>query len=336
MIKYLGSKRTLIPLIMDVVSDVNPDVVGDAFSGTSRVGHALKRSRYKVLSNDLSTYAHVLAKCYVEADSEQLLSDAVRIIADLSRVEPCPGWFTETYCEKARFFQPKNGAKIESIRNAISDLDISGTTLEAVLLTSLMEAADRVDSTVGIQMAFLKKWAKRSFNDLELRVPDILPGEGCQAVQGDAEDFVKRFSGDLVYMDPPYNQHKYLGNYHIWETLVRWDNPEVYGVAQKRIDVKERKSPYNSKPRAFQAMKSLCESAAEKWRYLLISYSDEGYIQRDQFEDILHPIGEVSVFESDYKRYIGHHLGGHSPSGDRVSVSSHSRNKEILFLVKVR
>lgn len=138
MIKYLGSKRTLIPLIMDVVSDVNPDVVGDAFSGTSRVGHALKRSRYKVLSNDLSTYAHVLAKCYVEADSEQLLSDAVRIIADLSRVEPCPGWFTETYCEKARFFQPKNGAKIESIRNAISDLDISGTTLEAVLLTSLM------------------------------------------------------------------------------------------------------------------------------------------------------------------------------------------------------
>ena len=35
-----------------------------------------------------------------------------------------------------------------------------------MLIVSLMEAADRVDSTTGVQMAFLKQWAARSYNDL--------------------------------------------------------------------------------------------------------------------------------------------------------------------------
>ncbi len=82
-------------------------------------------------------------------------------------------------------------------------------------------------------------------------MPNILPhspfGKGSGATLIDAREVAKKLSTDVAYLDPPYNQHKYLGNYHIWETLVRWVNPEMYGVTCKRVDVRERKSAFNKK-----------------------------------------------------------------------------------------
>ena len=100
-----------------------------------------------------------------------------------------------------------------------------------VLLTSLLEAADRVDSTCGVQMAYVKQWAPRSFNALELRMPAVLPRVAagpCRALRMDANAAVRELDDvDVAYLDPPYNQHSYLSNYHVWESLVLWDAPEV-------------------------------------------------------------------------------------------------------------
>ena len=132
--------------------------------------------------------------------------------------------------------------------------------LEAVMLVSLMEAADRVDSTVGLQMAWLKAWARRSNDDLALRVPDVLDGPG-RATCTDAREAAAAGEYDLVYADPPYNQHKYLGNYHVWETLIRWDRPEVYGIARKRVDCRDYRSPYNSTRVIHAELRALCRCA---------------------------------------------------------------------------
>ena len=110
-----------------------------------------------------------------------------------------------------------------------------------------MLAADRVDSTTGVQMAYLKQWAPRAHHDLELRRPDLIAGAG-RTVRGDARQTVDGLEPvDLMYLDPPYNQHRYFTNYHIWETLVRWDAPEHYGVACKRVDSRDEatKSVFN-------------------------------------------------------------------------------------------
>ena len=88
----------------------------------------------------------------------------------LNRLPGVPGYFTRTFCEDARYFQPKNGARIDAMREAIAAQPLEAA-LESILLVSLMEAADRVDSTVGLQMAYLKQWAPRAHNDLELRLP---------------------------------------------------------------------------------------------------------------------------------------------------------------------
>jgi len=219
------------------------------------VGHALKGAGYRVLANDHNAYAETLARCYVEADREAVEREARLLIGEFNALRGAPGYFTETFCRRSRFFQPKNGARIDAIREAIEEKGLP-PLLKAVVLVSLMEAADRVDSTTGLQMAFLKQWAPRAHNQLELRMVNVQPrsqGGPCEAHGLDAEQAARKLHGDLVYLDPPYNQHSYLSNYHIWETLVRWDKPEVYGKACKRVDCRQRKSIFNSRKNAADA-----------------------------------------------------------------------------------
>lgn len=333
MIKYLGSKRTLLPSILGVVG-VFPGArtVLDLCSGTSRVGHALKRAGYRVTSVDHNAYAATLARCYVQADRQDVEAEARRILADLSRVPGRAGYVTHTFCERARFFHPRSGEKIDAVRDAIAALS-TPPELEAVLLVSLMEAADRVDSTTGVQMAYLKNYAPRAHGELDLRLPDVLPrathGKGL-AVEADVLEAARTLEADIAYLDPPYNQHSYLGNYHVWETLVRWDAPETFGVACKRTDCKQRRSPFNSRRAHAGAMSALIE--AVRARVLIVSFSDEGFLSRDDLRAMLERRGRVVVIDHDYPRYVGARIGIYNPRGERVGRVSHLRNTESIFV----
>jgi len=286
-----------------------------------------------VYSNDLNTYAATLATCYVQADRGKHLEKVTQIIAELNTLPKAPGYFTETFCEKSRFFHPKNGAKVDAIREWIAARSFSKEE-EAILLVSLMEAADRVDSTTGVQMAYLKSWAPRAHNDLKLRVPDILdqPEAGpSQASQLEALVAATTLSADVAYLDPPYNQHKYVGNYHIWETLVRWDKPETYGIACKRTDCRERLSDFNSRRRIHSAMADVVNALDA--RHIVVSFNNEGFIKHEDMIEILSKRGDVFVVERSHPRYVGARIGIYNPSGDKVGKVSHVQNKEFLFIV---
>lgn len=334
MIKYLGSKRLLVPTIVGTIAAL-PEVrtVLDLFSGTARVGHALKARGFRVLANDHNDYACMLARCYVQADLEDVIADAEKLIAELQLLPGSAGWFTEVYCERARYFQPKNGARIEAIRERIAQLGLE-PELESVVLVSLLEAADRVDSTTGVQMAYLKGWAPRSCNDLTLRLPVLLPraafGKGSSFCL-EALEAARSLEADVAYIDPPYNQHSYLGNYHVWETLVRWDAPSVYGVAQKRTDCRERKSAFNSKAKYHDAFSELI--GAMRTKILVVSGNDEGFLPREAVQAILSTRGEVACIEHDYPRYVGARIGIYDPKGKKVGTISHLRNKELVYVV---
>lgn len=337
MIKYLGSKRTLLP---DLVAALGrfPELrsVVDLFSGTSRVGHALKGAGYRVLANDHNAYAHALARCYVAADRESVIRDAELLIRELSSLPGRAGYFTQAFCVDSRFFQPKNGARVDAIRDAIAAKGLP-PLLEAVVLVSLMEAADRVDSTCGLQMAYLKEWAPRAHNDLELRVPDVLPAVPHGPCEAHCLDALAALSGpealeaDVVYVDPPYNQHSYLSNYHVWETLIRWDRPAYYGVACKREDCRTRKSAFNSKKQSLEAFAGIVRAA--KAQLIVVSFNDEGYLARERIEAILRERGEVFVLTKDFKRYVGAQIGIYSPRGQKVGKVGRLRNREFIYVV---
>jgi adenine-specific DNA-methyltransferase len=183
-------------------------------------------------------------------------------------------------------------------------------------------------------MAYLKQWAPRSFKELELRRPALLDGPG-RTIPGDAQVVIDELPEvDLMYLDPPYNQHRYFSNYHIWETLVRWDAPEHYGVACKRIDTRDpsTKSVFNSKPKMATAFKSMLSRARAK--VLVVSYNDEAWITPEEMTSALQAAGhqKVSMLSYDYKRYVGAQIGIFNPSGEKVGQVSHLRNHEHIFV----
>jgi adenine-specific DNA-methyltransferase len=330
MIKYLGSKRALVPLIQGLAAGLPVRSACDLFAGTTRVGQALRGLGLEVHSNDLATYSEVLAQAYIVADETLDRPRLAEILDELSRLEGTDGYVSEVFCRRARYFQPHNGRRIDAIRDAIDGYALSEVE-RGLVLTALLEAADRVDSTTGLQMAYLKQWAPRSHNALELRLPGPVAGPAGRASRLDANTLAAELDVDLVYVDPPYNQHSFFSNYHVWETIVRWDFPESYGVAHKRVDCRERKSAYNSKRAAPGAFAELIESLRAPW--LIVSASDEGFHSLAALEELLGARGAVARIDVDSKRYVGAQIGIYSPSGEKVGAVSHLRNRECVFLV---
>jgi len=281
----------------------------------------------------MSAYALQFARCYIEADASNAdLAHLTRSIDTLNALPGEPGYVTNMFCHEARFFTPENGARIDAMRAAIDGL-ARDEIERAILLTSLIEAADRVDSTTGVQMAYLKQWAARAHNPIKLRVPDLLAGAG-RAMCADANDVSVTdmcSDCDVVYLDPPYNQHSYLGNYHVWETLSHDDEPEAYGIARKRIDTRERCSDYNSKRRAEQAFTQLVTDIEAPW--LVVSFNAEGFLATDSIIEILaEQAPHVGVLPIDHPRYVGARIGIHNQQGIKVGKISHLSTTENIFL----
>ncbi len=330
--KYIGSKRRFIPVLGDLLEQSGATTALDLFTGSTRVACEFKRRGATVTAVDTARYSEVYAQTFIATDAgavdQKELDDAIDA---LNQLPGAPGYFTETFCVQSRFFQPKNGARIDAIRDRL-DAEYRGSPLFPILLTALIEAADRVDSTTGVQMAYLKTWAPRSSNDLELRAPTLIPGVGM-AVRADATEVASTLGPfDLAYLDPPYNQHRYYTNYHVWETLVAWDRPDHYGVACKRTDARdpETKSVFNSKRTMPAALAEVI--AAVDARLVVVSYNNEGWVSLDDLRDMCGVHGRVETLAFDSRRYIGAKIGIHNPRGAKVGTVSHLRNVEYVLV----
>lgn len=333
-IKYLGSKRTLVPVLGTIATAADASTCVDLFTGTTRVAQEFKRRGLGVTATDLASYSGILAECYIRTDATSVNLDALDDALDeLNGLPARPGYVTRTFCEDARYFHPRNGARIDAIRDHIEEA-YSGDPLYPILLTALLLAADRVDSTMGQQMAYLKAWAPRALKELHLRRPELLPGPGT-AITGDAVALVETLPPtDLMYLDPPYNQHRYFTYYHVWETLVRWDAPAHYGVANKRVDARDAstRSVFNSKRTMPDALAHLIQRA--RANLLVVSYNDESWITADAMVDFLRAAGyeDVRLLAFDSRRYVGAQLGIYSPGGEKVGTVGKLRNTEYVFL----
>ena len=303
----------------------------DLFTGTTRVAQEFKQRGGDVTACDRARYAAIFAQSAIATDADTLdLESLDAELGELDALPPSPGYVTRTFCEEARFFRPENGARIDAIRDAIEGR--RGHPYFPILLTSLIEAADRVDSTTGVQMAYLKQWAPRAHHRLTLRRPDLLAGPGV-AHRGDALALLPTLgSFDFAYLDPPYNQHRYEANYHVWETLVAWDTPVHYGVACKRDELADRAltSPFNRRRQMPAALAACIEGVDAK--VVVVSYNDESWIALDELTDMCRARGAVEVLAFDSKRYVGAQIGVHNPAGTRVGVTGRLRNIEYVIV----
>ena len=74
-IKYLGSKRLLAPLIGDAAQALEARAAADLFAGTTRVGQELRRRGITVLSSDTAAYSEDFGIAYLEESDRRRLAE---------------------------------------------------------------------------------------------------------------------------------------------------------------------------------------------------------------------------------------------------------------------
>lgn len=347
-IKYAGSKLKLLPHILEMVRPLDGvKTVLDGFSGTTRVSQALAREGLTVTANDVSVWSEVFAQSYLKADKPDDFYQ--KLLAHLNALPGKNGWFSAHYggkeTDRKKPFRLKNTQKLDAVRDEIDRLDLAWPD-KCVLLTSLILALDKVDSTLGHFTSYLSRWSVRSKGELVLKMPvRPLYRPGHEVLRKDIFDAVQNRRWDLAYFDPPYGSNnvkmpssrvRYNAYYHFWTTVVKNDRPPLFGAAGRREDSRDRakENPFedfrlgeNGRPTALNAVSRLLN--AINARYILFSYGSGGRIPREELLDVLQSHGKLlSAKEIDYKKNIMARL---------TSTDEWARtdgNKEYLFLIE--
>ena len=214
------------------------------------------------------------------------------------------------------YFQNDNAIKIDIIRITIENWHMEHLINDDeyyYLLAALIAAVPYVSNITGVYGAYLKHWDARTYNILTIKAPEIIANNFTATFHNDNCDILlPNIVGDLLYADPPYNSRQYLPNYHILETIARYDYPRIHGVTGMR-DYQQQRSDFCTKRGVEGAFRRLIENA--NVRYILISYNNEGLLSTEQLSSICqdYAINNTFVFqEIDYRRYSN---AGTTPRG---------------------
>ena len=318
---YIGSKHSIIDFIeesiVDVVGEGKHYTICDIFAGTGVVGKRFKSIGYNVISNDNQYYSYVINKHYIENNNDITfdklkLNGIDNVFIYLNKLDNYKGFIYKNYTEEGTkdcdftrmYFTSQNAIKIDSIRNQIEKwykTELINNSEYYYLLTCLLEAADKVANTASVYEAFLKKMKRSAQNALELKELPILINDKTSNVvyKEDCNELIKHISGDILYMDPPYNSRKYNTNYHILETIAYGDMPEIKGKTGIRCDGVISK--FNSKNEALDALEDIIKNA--KFKYIFLSYNDEGIMDIDDIANVMKKYGIYKRYEKNHKRY---------------------------------
>lgn len=346
-VKYIGSKKELLPHIGEIVSGLGASSAIDVFSGTTRVAQYLRQLGLTTTTSDLSwattCYAHTFV--HNKTDNSFSLSDLNMWVEMMNSMTPKMGWLSENYTGElpqdaprsdGRCFQLKNTMRADAARDWIeSNKDEFEPWFYYSLITSVIRALDAVDNTVGVQQAYLKEWCKRSYNDIVFKAPPLVKGPRSVHIEGDALK-IDYAPHDVAYLDPPYSPHAYSTYYHIWDSIARWDKPETALKARRRVDRVAKhesfdeamSSPWNRPKAALGAFDELLGRLPVK--HAIISYSDESLVRREDLIAKCEEHGSVEVREIDYGRNIMSQIGNATKNGDPAKGQ---RNKELLIVV---
>ena len=202
------------------------------------------------------------------------------------------------------YFSDFNAKKCDAIRIAIEDWfnqDKINENEYFFLLGSLINSIDKCANTASVYGAYLKKLKKSALKEMELTALPIMQGTvHCKVYNEDISELIKNVSGDILYLDPPYNARQYCSNYHMLETIARYDNPEIKGKTGLR-DYADQKSVFCIKNKVADAFAELIKNA--KFKYIFLSYNNEGLMSFDTIEKIMKKYGKYKVYMQQYRRF---------------------------------
>lgn len=322
LMRYIGGKTLLLEKISDVIENncENVHSILDIFSGSGVVSDFFSREGFEVVSNDFLYFSYVLARGTVGLKSKPDFSrlnvgDVFKYLNDLTieqtdfEIDDCfiyNNYSPTDNCQRM-YFQNDNALKIDIIRLQIEKWHKCGLLSDDeyfYLLAALINAVPYVSNITGTYGAYLKFWDKRTFKRLEL-IPYIANFDNLNTVRCMNTDYREALTikTDVLYADPPYNSREYLPNYHLLETIARYDYPKIKGVTGLR-EYEKQKSPFCRKNVVKNAFEVLLRDSQA--RFILISYNNEGLIPTEELSELCrkYAVGDsFKLYESDYRRY---------------------------------
>jgi len=334
--RFIGCKENLLDYIEFFVKEKNirGEVFCDLFAGTASVGKHFKKLGYKIISTDILYFSYVLQRVYIKQnkypkfniltkdlgikplkttlfENEDL--NAKSVIHYLNNIESLEGYIYKNYSPEGtkdqkhvrKYFTGENAKKIDAIREKIEEWKQKELINEEeyfYLLCSLIEAVPFVSNISGTYGAFLKNWDKRAFKKLTLEAPIIIESKASHKVfNEDGVGLLDKIGKiDILYLDPPYNERQYAPNYHILETIAKWDNPRIKGVTGLR-EYNDQKSDFCNVATALKAMEEI--SKKKNFKHLVLSYNNEGIMPEKEILALFNRYGKTEIIEQNYQRF---------------------------------
>ena len=324
--RYTGSKYKLANWIIELI---NKYCVGSSFleifAGTSVIASLIAPKMKKIILNDTLESSRVIYKAFYgtgEYDIEKL--EAFKLKVNDKENTSKGGYFAKNY--GGTYFSLSDCRKIEYIRNLI-EKEKNTPREYAILLSSLIYSMDRCANTVGHFDAYRRSGSVIDKFAFDLIQPLDLADVEVEIYNEDANRLAKKITADIVYVDPPYNSRQYCQFYHIYETIVRWDNSELFVVALKP---KGRLLSDYCRSKAPHVFDDLIKNL--NCRYIVVSYnntyhsksnSSKNKITLEEIETTLTEKGYVQQFSTSHQFF----------NAGKTDFPDH---KELLYIVKVK
>jgi adenine-specific DNA-methyltransferase len=307
---YIGSKLKLSSWIKDEITKkvgtLSDKVFADIFAGTGIIGRTFKKDVKQIISNDLEYYSFILNKNYIE--NSQKMADSQKYIDELNSLPLIQdGFIYQNYCSgsgsERLYFSDENGQKIDTIRSKIEELFKNKKIDQNIyyfLLSSLLESADKVANTASVYGAFLKKIKKTASQKLVLEPAnfEVTQNQKNLVFNEDANSLIKKISGDILYLDPPYNSRQYGANYHLLNTIAEYKTFQPKGKTGLR---NYNKSKYSQTKEVLNSFEDLIKNA--EFKYIFLSYNNEGLMSSDEVRQIMSKYGKYDLVTKKYQRF---------------------------------
>lgn len=326
---YIGSKLSLIDFLTDTIEKVSGitdgtnHIFADLFAGTGIVGVNFRKKNWEVISNDIQYYSYVINRHLIE-NKDNVDTSLLEYFNNLTETE---GFIYNNYCfgsgSERNYFTDSNGKMCDAIRIELENLKNNNQISENqyyFYLASLINSIDKYANTASVYGAFLKHIKKSASQNFKL---ELLPINNInrkgKVYNEDINILIKKISGDVLYLDPPYNARQYCSNYHVLETIAKYDNPELKGKTGLR-NYEHQKSNFCSIKTVAKVFEDLISDA--DFKFIFLSYNNEGLMSLDTIKNIMSKYGEYLVFTKDYHRF----------RADKEENRNHKGNSTIEYL----
>lgn len=308
---YKGSKRKLLNNILHFIREIDSETFFDGFSGSGVVSAFARSNGLRVTSNDLNPSCYIAGSVFLNGfNKENVEKHLVKMNALLGKED----WITANYSgeiykngiSRPNAFIKENAMLLDSAREYVENLDINIQDKNALIFSIILSADSTINNTSDQKSSF-NKWLDKSQKKINFICPTLIQGKIGNQTCGDIFS-IKKEKYDCVYLDPPYsNGVLYSSCYHISDSIVLWDKPELnkdYALARP-----ERASFRNKKPRRFYSKKNIEKDFHDLLRLfadskrIIISYSDapRNLIKIDRLMEICKKYGKLNIFSIDHR-----------------------------------